>query len=833
MNFLNLFKLSLSFILLSLIFPGICLSQGTNFSYIHPVPGSINLNPGQNIILKYSEGFNPESIGPDHLEVRGSESGLIPVHVLLSPDHRTAIFKPVRDYKLGEVINIHVKEGIISSSGKSLHSVDFSFRVINYDRNEIYSRLQEMQTDDEAISVKERQGMKEPLIIENNLPLDYPAPTVNSYGDHDNEYLFLNLFSRNMLSQWENYITIIDSYGTPVFYERSEENRINFNILPNGYLTYSSNYLQNTFEEKYYIIDSAYNLIDSVNTGNGYILDAHDMLLLENGHYLVMSYDPQPVDMSQIVPGGDPWAIVTGLVIQEVDNNQNVYFQWRSWDYFEITDATYDIDLTSPVIDYVHANAFEIDFDGNILLSSRHLDEITKINYNTGNIIWRFGLNSENNMFVVHEDLFGFSHQHDIRRLPNGHYSIYDNGNLHNPQFTQALEYIINENSLEATLVWDYQHSPQVFAGSMGSFRTQADGSRIIGWGGNNFLSVTELNADNSVLREVSLPALVTSYRAVKSNWETNVFSTQDELSHGNYAGYTGWKENLLYIFNESENIIKITSVHHHLDEFMIDAAMPIPIFPHSYATISVGFQPQSAGEYHDRLTLNYDNEENTKRISRQLQLQGIFDDGVPSVFFDPSHGSTNISPDTELVISFDEPVKKVLGGDIQDEDIPSLIDLRETFFNGDEVTFSGTINEDKTVITIFPEQSLNDYQQYYVKLKRGLIANFQGDIINLDEECYFMTGMLVGNKELLYEDVRIYPNPFTDIIRIDNLKEESHLISIYNISGDLLFKTESNESSLALKMEAMSAGIYLVHIYNKESGESKVFKTFKNTTSH
>ncbi|MEZ4690190.1 MAG: hypothetical protein R3A12_08390 [Ignavibacteria bacterium] len=31
-----------------------------------------------------------------------------------------------------------------------------------------------------------------------------------------------------------------------------------------------------------------------------------------------MSYDPQPVDMSQIVAGGDSNAIVTGLIVQEL-----------------------------------------------------------------------------------------------------------------------------------------------------------------------------------------------------------------------------------------------------------------------------------------------------------------------------------------------------------------------------------------------------------------------------------------------------------------------------------------------------------------------------------
>ena len=79
---------------------------------------------------------------------------------------------------------------------------------------------------------------------------------------------------------------------------------------------------------------------------------------------------------------------VVGLIIEEQDENKNVVFQWRSWDHFKITDATYDIDLTDSVVDYVHGNAIEVDDDGNLLISSRHMDEVTKIDRQTGEIIW-------------------------------------------------------------------------------------------------------------------------------------------------------------------------------------------------------------------------------------------------------------------------------------------------------------------------------------------------------------------------------------------------------------------------------------------------------------
>jgi len=68
------------------------------------------------------------------------------------------------------------------------------------------------------------------------------------------------------------------------------------------------------------------------------------------------------------------------------------------------------------------------DNDGNLLISSRHLDEITKINRTTGSIIWRLG--GKNNQFAFPNDSLGFSHQHAIRRIGNENILLFDNGNF-------------------------------------------------------------------------------------------------------------------------------------------------------------------------------------------------------------------------------------------------------------------------------------------------------------------------------------------------------------------------------------------------------------------
>lgn len=94
--------------------------------------------------------------------------------------------------------------------------------------------------------------------------------------------------------------------------------------------------------------------------------------------------------MSAVAPDGNVAVTVSGLIIHGLDRQKNVVFQWRIWDHFKITDATHE-NLTAATIDYVHGNALEVDADGNLLLSSRHMDEITKIDRGTGEMPWRMG----------------------------------------------------------------------------------------------------------------------------------------------------------------------------------------------------------------------------------------------------------------------------------------------------------------------------------------------------------------------------------------------------------------------------------------------------------
>jgi hypothetical protein len=518
--------------------------------------------------------------------------------------------------------------------------------------------------------------------------------------------------------------------------------------------------------------------------------------------------------MSQIVPGGDPAALVTGLVIQEVDVNGNVYFQWRSWDHFEITDATWDIDLTSHWIDYVHANAIDFDSDGNILVSCRHLDEVTKIDFTTGEIIWRFGKNAENNQFDFVNDPLGFSHQHDIRKLANGNYTVYDNGNLHAPPFSRAVEYHLDEETMEATLVWQYEHDPSIYAPLTGGNQKLPNNNRLIGWGGTSPIALTEVNDANQVVFELYLPDSITGYRARKYNWETTVFSAQPEIDFGNFEGFQTPKRYLLQVTNNYQQPIQITSTYNHTSEFFTSTLLPASIPPGGTVDLLVQFQPGNTGNFQDVLTLNYDNPGNTERIARQITLKGLWDASLLSAIFVPESGAQNVDPDGLITVTFNEPARKIFHQEMEDSDVPYLFNFRLTNVYGEDVPFHGTVSEDKTIITLFPDETLNEFQQYFIELKPNMLEDYQGNVMNYPEFCFFTTGEQVKIiSPEIKKDIVFYPNPVNGILKVASSGDPIERIEIYTPDGRLLWEAGINSCEAEVNTDSFPKGLLVVMI--------------------
>ena len=237
--------------------------------------------------------------------------------------------------------------------------------------------------------------------------------------------------------------------------------------------------------------DQTISIVDSFTT-LGYPVDNHDMKLLPNGHALLFGSEVRTINMSALVPGGKTAASVTGDIIQEIDSNKRLVFEWHTFDHIAITNSFYD--LTQQTIDYAHINAVSIDpTDNNLLASLRTTSEIVKINRQTGEVMWRLG-GKMNQFTYIGEHAQNAPYytvgQHDIHRLANGDVLYFDNGNISgggvtpsDRTYSRAVEYQLDEVDKIATLVWEFRHTPDISVPCTGSVKRFPNGNTLIGWG--------------------------------------------------------------------------------------------------------------------------------------------------------------------------------------------------------------------------------------------------------------------------------------------------------------------------------------------------------------
>lgn len=250
----------------------------------------------------------------------------------------------------------------------------------------------------------------------------------------------------------------------------------------------------------------------------GYGIDHHDFILNDNEAWLL------GLDKRQTLIPDVGVITVTGFVIQALSvPTKSLIFEWNSFDHIPIDDTVIDLQADQPRGRYIHINSIDIDpIDDNIIFSARHLNQIIKIDRQTGDVMWRMGGLGANNDFTLVNDYRWFTHQHDARRLPNGNLTLFDNGNQNTPQFSRGIEYELDEINMIITKTWEYSAGGQYYAPFTGNVQRLDNGHTLIGWGGAaiaSSIAAEEVTPDNILVKQWTLPDGEFSYRALKYPW--------------------------------------------------------------------------------------------------------------------------------------------------------------------------------------------------------------------------------------------------------------------------------------------------------------------------
>jgi hypothetical protein len=516
-------------------------AKPAGIQYVSPVDNSMLNSRTSGIIIRPGAKLDKASIDfSGQIVVTGTANNRYSGDIVLSSDGKTLIFKPHGQYNAGEDVHVAFLSGVKDQSGNSIPSFEFQFTVTPL-KTALDPKDYLSETGSYTYRLEDSIAKSLQKTAADNISSDWPSevPKITltpGTGTPAAGYFFL---SPSHFQGTDGYNLIIDNSGNLVYWKKiTDGTPVNFTVLPNGYLGYGSMYefskVTGGGPTKFWMMDSSYTIVDSFAMGNGYIAESHEFQLLPNGHALMLSYDLQPVDMSKIVDGGHPGATVMGSIIQELDGDKNVVFQWRSWDYLDLKDSYND--LTLKVFDAIHINSIDMDPDNNLLVSIMAFGEIVKINRQTGEIIWIMG--GRNNQFTFINDDEGsafapqyFMYQHEVRRIDNGNILMIDDGQGKVRQWTRAVEYKIDETAKTATKVWQYRHNPDLYAPSMGTAQRLPNGNTLIGWGqasASSKTAVTEVDPSGNVVLELAFTgSLWASYRACKFDWHGGTFAAK------------------------------------------------------------------------------------------------------------------------------------------------------------------------------------------------------------------------------------------------------------------------------------------------------------------
>jgi hypothetical protein len=327
------------------------------------------------------------------------------------------------------------------------------------------------------------------------------------------------------LSQWNqatpNFETAIDSNAVPAHVRSSTEGVLDFKRQPNAH--YSVARATVTGGSRIVEMDGAFNEIGSHQTVGLVNTDGHDSVLLANGNRILIAYEPNDVTGK------------TDAVIQEVDGQGQVVFEWNSRDLAPET--------VVGGADYAHINSVVVMADGDLLASFRHLSAVLKIatsahsGFQPGDVVWRLGGRHSDFTFPAGDG--GPCAQHTASELDNGHILVFDNGSgwpgsplcidpddplgppIARPQ-TRVTEYALDAVAGTATPVWEWD-VPGRFGLFAGSAQRLPNGNTLVGWAAVRGATATEVSPTGETVWEIKDPAgdvesapFYSTYRALK-----------------------------------------------------------------------------------------------------------------------------------------------------------------------------------------------------------------------------------------------------------------------------------------------------------------------------
>jgi hypothetical protein len=495
------------------------------YQYLSPIPEAEYVSPQTKFVLVRFETISPHELTNlwTFIKVTGDRSGRHWGQTKIATDDRTVIFEMSSSFSVNEIVTVTLTPTVGRQVSEVVEPIQYRFMVSRsagslstQTANSASLQTPSSPSSSTGISIMAEDGISilaagGAMVMQNgvSVPSDFPHVNITVNDNPAPGYIFID-YDGSI-----DYTMILDNTGAPVWYKRGSKGR-DFKQQVNGMLTVVGG-------GGFIGYDQNFNQIASFRAVNGYNTDNHELRVLADGGYLLVGLRNETVDMGQYVQGGRHNATVRETVLQEFTAAGELILQWRAWDNFDIRQMenwSYDDPLTGQSIRFPHMNSVDIDTDGHIVLSSKRISEITKIDRHSGEIIWRLG-GDKNQFTLINDPLGGFNVQHDIHVVGEDRYTLFDNHWLHRTNESRAVEYEIDTDDMTATMVWQYQENPPYESHHMGNAQRLPNGNTLINWVEARLPKAMEVRPDGTKAFEMNWAQKNSkSYRVYRFGWE-------------------------------------------------------------------------------------------------------------------------------------------------------------------------------------------------------------------------------------------------------------------------------------------------------------------------
>jgi hypothetical protein len=475
------------------------LLPGTKLA-VSPLPDSLDASYATQISFL---GYPVSALS--RISVSGSSSGAHPGRLEAYSQGDGASFVPNKAFNSRETVNVH---GKLTVSGRT-SSFAFHFTIAVRD-----------PIGHPASTAKPAGKTSELQAFHSRPELHAPVVTVTASSPGQSAG---DLFMAPYSGPGQDGPMIVDGSGNLVWFDALPSGTESTNLQVQQYegksvLTWWQGYIppQGFGQGEDVIVDSSYRQILRMRAGNGLLADLHEFHITPQGTALLTVFDPIRCNLSSV--GGPSDSAVTDSLFQEIDLRTHlVRREWHPLDHVALSRSYASPTGSTPEwpYDYFHLNSIVPRHDGSLLISSRNTSALYELSPTTGQLIAQIGGKHGSEKLGSGT---ATAYQHDAEELPNGNFTIFDNGGVPKVHHqSRGMIVSINPSTRTETLVGQYVHPAPLLAGSQGNVQALEDGNMFIGWGAEPYFS--EYTPSGALVFDAHLPAKTESYRTYRFPW--------------------------------------------------------------------------------------------------------------------------------------------------------------------------------------------------------------------------------------------------------------------------------------------------------------------------